>query len=81
MLAGAGTAITLYLGIYRIMRLGPIAQRPMLLLGALLIVLGIQILSLGLVGELIIFTHARSSRLYRIDEIIQKGPEDPSAAV
>ena len=80
-LAGAGTAITLYLGIYRIMQLGPIAQRPMLLLGALLIVLGIQILSLGLVGELIIFTHARSSRLYRIDEIIQKGPEDPSAAV
>ena len=77
-LAGAGSAITLYLGIYRIMRLGPIAQRPMLLLGALLIVLGIQILSLGLVGELIIFTHARSSRLYRIDEIIQREPDDLS---
>ena len=69
-LAGLGSLITLYLGVYRLLRLGPIAERPLLLLGVLMIVLGIQILSLGLIGELVIFTHARSARMYRIAEIV-----------
>lgn len=73
-LAGLGSAVTLILGIYRLLRLGPIAERPLLLLGVLLIVLGIQILSLGLIGELVIFTHTRSARLYRIAEIIESKP-------
>lgn len=70
-LTGAGAVITLYLGIYRLLRLGPIAQRPLLLLGVLLFVLGFQILALGLIGELVIYSHARSSRAYRIAEIIR----------
>jgi hypothetical protein len=33
----------------------PLAGRPALILGVLLIVLGIQVIALGLVGEIIIF--------------------------
>ncbi|HWN45629.1 MAG TPA: glycosyltransferase [Thermoanaerobaculia bacterium] len=48
-----------------------IADRPILLLGVLLMVLGVQTLSLGLVGEIIIFTHARNVREYQVAEVIR----------
>ena len=38
---------------------------------ALLLVLGMQVFALGLLGELIIFTHARGLKDYRVEEIIQ----------
>lgn len=47
-----------------------LADRPALLLSSLLVVLGLQLFSLGLLGELIIFTHARSLKEYKIAEII-----------
>lgn len=49
-----------------------ISDRAVLLLGVLLMVLGVQTLSLGLIGEIIIFTHARNVREYRIAEVIRK---------
>jgi glycosyltransferase involved in cell wall biosynthesis len=69
MLFIGGTLITLYLGLYRILGFGGIAERPLLLLGVLLMVLGVQLLSIGLIGEIVIFTHARQIKEYRIDEI------------
>jgi glycosyltransferase involved in cell wall biosynthesis len=55
-----------------------IADRPILLLGVLLMVLGVQTLSLGLVGEIIIFTHARNIREYQVAEIIRgSSPQTP----
>lgn len=74
-LALPGLAITIYLGIYRVLGLGPIAQRPLLLLGVLLMVLGVQLLSIGLIGEIIVFTHAKKIREYRIAEIIRNQAE------
>jgi glycosyltransferase involved in cell wall biosynthesis len=47
-----------------------ISDRVLLLLGVLLMVLGVQTLSLGLLGEMIIFTHARNVRDYQVAEII-----------
>lgn len=47
-----------------------ISDRVMLLLGVLLMVLGVQTLSLGLLGEIIIFTHARNVREYQVAEVI-----------
>jgi hypothetical protein len=35
-------------------------------------VLGIQLLSIGLIGEIIVFTHARKLREYRIAEVIRR---------
>jgi len=63
-----GGGITLYLGIYRLLGMGGIADRPLLLLGILMAVLGFQSISIGLLGELIIYTHARKMRTYRIAE-------------
>ncbi len=66
-----GVGINLYLFVYRILQLGPIAGKPMLLLGALLLVIGIQMVSIGLIGEMIIFTHAKEIKEYNIEEIVQ----------
>lgn len=68
---GIGAILTVYLGIDRLAFDQPLADRPVLLLAALLLVLGLQIFALGLLGELIIFTHARGMKDYRVEEVIQ----------
>ena len=65
-----GGLITLYLVIERLFLGKALAERPALLLSSLLVVLGVQIFALGLIGELIIFTHAKQLKEYTIDEII-----------
>lgn len=75
-LTASGLSITVYLGVYRLLGLGGIANRPLLLLGVLLAVLGLQILAIGLVGEIIIFTHSKQLEPYRIARIIQTGDRD-----
>lgn len=47
-----------------------LADRPALFLSSLLIVLGIQIIAIGLIGEIIIFTHAKDLKEYKIEKII-----------
>lgn len=47
-----------------------LAARPALLLSSLLVVLGLQLFALGLLGELIIFTHARSIKDYQVERVI-----------
>jgi hypothetical protein len=47
-----------------------LADRPMLLLGALLVVLGVQIVALGLIGEIVIYTHAREVKEYAVEEVV-----------
>lgn len=56
-----------------------LADRPALLLSTLLVVLGAQILALGLIGELIIFTHAGDVAEYAVERIAEHGgsPEPP----
>ena len=66
----SGLIIELYLFVYRIFQFGPIAGRPLLILGALLLIIGIQMVSIGLLGEMIIFTHAGEIEEYNIEEIL-----------
>lgn len=70
-LFGLGFVLDLIAVIQRAVMDEGIADRPILLLGVLLMVLGVQTLSLGLVGEIIIFTHARNVREYQVAEIIR----------
>ena len=70
-LLGAGTTITGYLGVYRLLDFGGISDRPLLILGVLLMVVGVQLFSIGLLGELIIFTHAREAKDYQIKNVVQ----------
>ena len=52
----------------------PLADRPILVLGTLLIGLGVQTFTIGLLGELILFFHARKVRDYRIAAVYESDP-------
>lgn len=66
-----GFSLSLYLAFERLMGWGALADRPILILGVLLMVLGVQTASIGLLGEIIIFTHARKMKDYTIDKFLK----------
>jgi len=68
-----GTLALLYMSVEKFVADRPMADRPALLAGTLLMVLGLQIFALGLLGELIIFVHAGSTKDYQVDKVIQFG--------
>ena len=65
-----GIISSVYLIIERLIFDVALADRPALFLSSLLIVLGVQIIAIGLIGEIIIFTHAKDLKEYKIDKII-----------
>lgn len=65
-----GAVAVSYLVVQRLFFDVALADRPALLLSSLLVVLGLQLFALGLLGELIIFTHARDMKEYTIDKIV-----------
>jgi hypothetical protein len=76
--AGAGCTLVGLLGlvvvvVQRLFLAVPLADRPALILSSLLVAVGLQVLAIGLIGELIVFIHARSMRQYRVREIIEAG--------
>jgi dolichol-phosphate mannosyltransferase len=73
-LGGLGMAVLVYL---TVLKIGghAIGQRPLLTLGVLLVVVGLQFFSLGLIGELITShheerTHDREQATIHVDEIL-----------
>ena len=85
LIAGVGAALLLYLITARLGFAQPLADRPALLLASLLVVLGLQLFAIGLLGELIIFTHARDIKDYQVervfrftDKAVQASPADPT---
>jgi glycosyltransferase involved in cell wall biosynthesis len=67
MFFGAGAVTSLVLLIERLGGQG-IADRPLLLLAVLLLALGVQLMGLGLVGEIIVHLRAPHRRAYRVRE-------------
>jgi hypothetical protein len=65
-----GGIFTAYLVIARLLFDVPLVDRPALVLSTLMIVLGIQILSVGLIGEIVAFTYAKDAKDYRVDRIV-----------
>jgi glycosyltransferase involved in cell wall biosynthesis len=57
-----------------------IGDRPMLLLGVLLIILGVLFVAMGLLAEIIVRTYYESQgkRVYRIRDIVASGQEQPN---
>ncbi len=60
----------------------PMADRPVLLLSVLMVVLGIQIGAVGLIAEVVLFTRLPADANYRIREIVERddgqtGPASP----
>ncbi len=65
----AGSGINMYMAVLRLVYNQGIGDRPLLFLGILLMVFGVQLLSTGLIGELININHVRKQKP-KIREII-----------
>lgn len=68
-----GGAWMLWLVWQRLVAGVPLADRPALVLAGLLVVLGVQVLAVGLVGELVAFTAARRLTEARIERVVEPG--------
>ncbi len=51
-----------------------IQDRPIFLMGVVLITFGLQLIGFGLVGEVIIFTQARNLKDYKVDRVLTRNP-------
>jgi hypothetical protein len=65
MTAVAGCGILVVVAVQRLAG-QPLANRPVLLLGVLLITLGVQAVALGLIGEIVVHLHESKGRRYRV---------------
>jgi glycosyltransferase involved in cell wall biosynthesis len=71
----AGMGISLYLTAAKIFKGIDIGGRPLLLLGALLIIVGIQFIGMGLLGEMIVRVYHESQKkpIYTLKKILGSG--------
>jgi glycosyltransferase involved in cell wall biosynthesis len=69
-LFAVGFLILLYLLFIKVFQGAGLAGRPIVLVGTLLVVLGVQVFAIGLLAEIIIFTHAKDIKEYSIEQII-----------
>jgi hypothetical protein len=65
-----GILLAVHLFIERIFFHVPLRDRPLLLLDMLLFVAGVQLFAIGLIGEIIIYTHAKDLKDYTVEKII-----------
>ena len=67
---GAGLLIGVYLTIVKLLYQIQLADRPLLLLAVLLVMIGIQLISLGLIGEVVTRTYheTQSKPIYTVRE-------------
>lgn len=56
-----------------------LANRPIFVLGVILIAFGVQLIGFGLVGEIVIFTQAGQLRDYKVEELVQSSSADAPA--
>jgi hypothetical protein len=70
-LLAAGGLITLWLVAVRLFWGVPLADRPALVLSTLMVVLGLQIISVGLIGEIITFAYARELKDYKVERLVE----------
>ena len=75
-----GMGISLYLTVLRLFFGVGLSDRPILLLAILLIMLGVQLILMGLLGELIVRTYHESTEkpIYAVREILGEGEEPNS---
>lgn len=69
-----GVLITGALIFMRLVMGEPLADRPALVFGVLMMVLGLQIIALGLIGEIVIFSSTRRMKTYAIERVIRGDP-------
>ena len=65
-----GGIVTAYLVVARLFFGEALVDRPALILSSLMIVLGIQIISVGLIGEIITFSFTKEYKDYKVERIV-----------
>ena len=82
-----GTALSVYLAVLKLFFHQGLSERPILLLAVLLIMLGVQLITMGLLGELVVRTYheAQNKPIYVVREILGsrsagEGPGDSKFA-
>jgi glycosyltransferase involved in cell wall biosynthesis len=70
----AGLGINLYLTVLWFLHHRPIGTRPLLLLGVLLMLLGVQLISMGLLGEMVVRTYYETlgKPTYAVREVLDE---------
>jgi glycosyltransferase involved in cell wall biosynthesis len=73
-----GTAIGTYLSILKLFFSEALSDRPLLLLAVLLVVLGVQLITMGLLGEIVVRTYheTQNKPIYAIRDILDANPPD-----
>jgi glycosyltransferase involved in cell wall biosynthesis len=73
--AAVGTLLTLYLGIERLVLGVALADRPILSLAILLLVLGVQFIALGLLGEMLVrlYHESQGKPIYVVRDVLGRG--------
>ena len=73
-MSGVGGILGLYLSVVKLALGQDIGSRPLLLLAVLLMVLGVQMITMGLLGELVVRTYHESQgkRIYVVREILEE---------
>jgi glycosyltransferase involved in cell wall biosynthesis len=73
-MSGLGSILGLYLSVVKLALGQDIGSRPLLLLAILLMVLGVQMITMGLLGELVVRTYHESQgkRIYVVREILEE---------
>lgn len=78
MFIAAGVLLGIYMVVERTFYSVPMADRPLLLLVVLSIVLGLQIAVVGLIAEIVMFTRARKFSTYHVRSVSRVEPAEPS---
>jgi hypothetical protein len=75
-----GTGLGVYLSVLKIFLGQDIGNRPLLLLAILLVVLGVQLVTMGLLGELIVrvYHEAQDKPTYMVRELLWRQKNDRS---
>jgi len=72
-----GFLVLVYLTVVKIFFGSAIGDRPLLMLGILLVILGVQMISIGLIAEIVL--HRTANRREATDLISERTPNEPTA--
>ena len=74
LLAGIGLVILIYLSFIRLVLGAGIGQRPLLMLGVLAVLVGVQLVGTGFIGDVLRHSWAKDNAPYRIRRVLQADP-------
>jgi glycosyltransferase involved in cell wall biosynthesis len=78
--SAVGFVVLLYLSYLRLVVGAGIGQRPLLLFGVLLVLVGMQLIGTGFIGDVLRHSVSREQKPYRIREVVDAGEAGPPPA-